>query len=185
MPGAAPAGDAAAAGSSEMDPDVQEFCDKFVIEPRVARMLNDELNKRPETWEGDLLALYEIIEQARVPAGLLMVKIREMQAGTFVGKPKPDKEVLEMGKKYKLDDSATQRLAEVLAKRENRASDIEKLEKHLKVSNKPSALVMMLLGKFRRGEDIGEPEFKAAPGSYRYEKDVKKDFDLKGGDDAR
>jgi len=137
--------------------------------------LNDELNKRPETWEGDLLALWEIIEQARVPAGLLMVKIREMQAGTFVGKPAPDKEVTALCNKYKLDTTATQRLAEVLQKRNDKKSDMEKLEKHLKVSNKPSALIMMMLGKLRKGEDIGEPDHKAAPGSVAWESDVKRE----------
>merc|ERR1719259_583685 len=109
-----------------------------------------------------------------------MVKIREMQAGTFVGKPKPDREIQEMSKKYRLDDSAAQRLAEVMAKRDNRKEDLEKLDKHLRVSNKPSALVMMMLGKLRKGEDIGEPEFKPAPGSYRWEKDVRKDYDIGG-----
>merc|ERR1719188_1898954 len=87
---------------------------------------------------------------------------------------------MEMGKKYKLDDAAVQRLTEVLKNREDRKEDLEKIEKHLKVSNKPSALVMMMLGKLRKGEDIGEPEFKAAPGSYHWEKDVRKDFDIGG-----
>merc|ERR1719476_764823 len=106
-----------------------------------------------------------------------MVKIREMQAGTFVGKPKPDKDVQELGDKYKLDESAIQRLTEVLAKRENRKEDVEKLDRHLKASNKPSALVMMMLGKLRRGEDIGEPEYRAVPGSYGWEKEVRKDLE--------
>jgi len=120
-PAAAAAAAAAAAGlQSEIDPDVQEFCDHFGIDARMTRMLNDELNKRPDTWEGDLLALWEIIETARVPPGLLMVKIREMQNGTFVGKPKPDKDVESLAKKYKLDDTAKQRLCEVLAKREDK-----------------------------------------------------------------
>merc|ERR1719327_2231071 len=157
---------AAAAADGPIDPDIQEFCDRFSIEARMAKLLNDELHKRPDTWEGDLLALYEIIETARVPSGLLMVKIKEMQNGTFVGKPKPDKEVQELGKKYNLDDQAVQKLAEVLTKREDRAGDLVKLESHLKASNKPSALVMMMLGKMRKGEDIGEREYKPAPGSY-------------------
>merc|ERR1719238_2460643 len=105
--------------------------------------------------------------------GLLMVKIKEMQQGTFVGKPKPDKEIEDLGKKYKLDESATSRLTEVLAKRPDRKKDLEQLEMHLKTSNKPSALVMMMLAKLRRGEDIGEPEFKAAPGSFSYNQDVR------------
>lgn len=167
---------AAPAGEPEkIDPDVQDFCDKFQIEPKMARMLNDELHKRPDTWEGDLLSLYEILENARVPGGLLMVKIKEMQNGTFVGKPKPDKDIVDLGKKYKLDDAAVQRLTEVLKNREDRKGEMEKIERHLKASNKPSALVMMLLGKLRKGEDIGEPDFKPAPGSYAWEKEVRPD----------
>merc|ERR1712224_1091414 len=112
-----------------------------------------------------------------------MVKIKEMQNGTFVGKPKPDKGIMEMGKKYKLDDAAVQRLTEVLKNREDRKTDLEKIEKHLKVSNKPSALVMMMLGKLRKGEEIGEPEYKPAPGSYGWEKDVRTEMDKSKKDD--
>merc|ERR1719195_1615635 len=178
-----PAAQGMPTGPAEIDPDVQEFCDHFGIDPRMTRLLNDELHKRPDTWEGDLLALWEIIEQARVPPGLLMVKIREMQNGTFVGKPKPDKEVETLCKKYKIDSTATQRLAEVLAKRDDRKGDLDKLEKHLRTSNKPSALVMMMLGKLRKGEDIGEPDHKAAPGSYEWEKDVNKEMGRDGEED--
>merc|ERR1712187_735978 len=113
------------------------------------------------------------------PAGLLMVKIKEMQAGTFVGKPKPDKEVEELSKKYKIDATATQRLAEVMAKRDDKKETLAKIDRHLAVSNKPSALVMMMLGKLRKGEELGEPDHKAAPGSFEWDKDVKKE--MKGG----
>mmetsp|Transcript_29115 Transcript_29115/g.53103 ORF Transcript_29115/g.53103 Transcript_29115/m.53103 type:complete len:615 (+) Transcript_29115:130-1974(+) len=175
--GPVPVASAGGAAGTDIDPDVQEFCDRFQIDARMTRILNEELNKRPDTWETDLLALYEVIENARVPAGLLMVKIREMQDGTFVGKPKPDKDVDAFAKRYKLDSTATQRLAEVLAKRGKKEEDLEQVEKHLRVSNKPSALMMMLLGKLRRGEDLGEPEYKAAPGSAMWEKEVRKDMD--------
>merc|ERR1712050_474367 len=147
-----------------------EFCQHFSIDERITRLLNDELHKRPDTWEGDLLALWEIIETARVPAGLLMVKLKEMQAGTFVGKPKPDKEVEALCKKYKIDETATQRLAEVMAKRDDKKADLEKIDRHLRVSNKPSALVMMMLGKLRKGEEIGEPDHRVAVGSFEWEK---------------
>merc|ERR1719217_870941 len=137
VPGAAVA--AAPTADLPIDPDIQEFCDRFSIEARMAKLLNEELNKRPDTWEGDLLALYEIIENARVPGGLLMVKIKEMQNGTFVGKPKPDEKILNMAKKFKLDDEAISRLAEVFAKHPNRDDGLGKLERHMEVSNKPSA----------------------------------------------
>eukprot|EP00929_Paragymnodinium_shiwhaense_P114044 TRINITY_DN82358_c0_g1_i1.p1 TRINITY_DN82358_c0_g1~~TRINITY_DN82358_c0_g1_i1.p1 ORF type:complete len:301 (-),score=69.75 TRINITY_DN82358_c0_g1_i1:38-940(-) len=173
--------EAAGAGQGPIDPDVQEFCDRFQIEPRLVRMLNDELNKRPDTWETDLLALYEIIENARVPAGLLMVKLKEMQNGTFVGKPKPDEKIEKLAKKFSLDGEAVQRLAEVFAKHPNRDDGLGKLERHMEVSNKPSALIMMFLGKLRKGEDIGEPTRRAAPGSWKYQNEVKSEMGGKGG----
>merc|ERR1719327_475944 len=82
-----------------------------------------------------------------------------------------------MGQTYKLDDAAVQRLTEVLKNREDRKGDLEKIKKHLAVSNKPSALVMMMLGKLRKGEDIGEPEHKAAPGSHDWQEEVKEERD--------
>merc|ERR1712137_606956 len=110
-----------------------------------------------------------------------MVKIKEMQNGTFVGKPAPDEKILNLTKKFKLDDEAKQRLAEVFAKHPDRDAGLAKLDRHLEVSNKPSALIMMLLGKLRKGEDIGEPTRRAAPGSYKYQQEVKSEMGGKGG----
>jgi hypothetical protein len=39
-----------------------------------------------------LKGLYDVLEQANSPAGLLVVKMREMEEGTFVGKVKADKD---------------------------------------------------------------------------------------------
>ena len=36
--------------------------------------------------------LYDVLERANSPAGLLVVKMREMEEGTFVGKVKADKD---------------------------------------------------------------------------------------------
>merc|ERR1712039_892790 len=125
------------------------------------------MKKREETFDGDMTALWDILETARVPAGLLSVKIKEMQEGTFIGQPKMDKDIKDMKKKYKLDDQATRKLAEVLQNREaTRKEDVELIHKHLETSNKPSARVMMMLGKLRSGEPIGEPDRRIAPGSY-------------------
>merc|ERR1712039_503545 len=125
------------------------------------------MKKREETFDGDMTALWDILETARVPAGLLSVKIKEMQEETFIGQPKMDKDIKDMKKMYKLDDQATRKLAEVLQNREaTRKEDIELIHRHLETSNKPSARVMMMLGKLRSGEPLGEPDKRIAPGSY-------------------
>merc|ERR1719150_294631 len=150
-----------------INPDVQELADHFGLDERITKQLDDEMKQRADTFEGDLVALWDILETARSPAGLLSVKIKEMQEGTFIGEPKMDKDIKEFKKKYNLDDQATRKLAEVLQNRAaTRKEDIELIHRHLETSNKPSARVMMMLGKLRSGEPIGEPDKRIAPGSY-------------------
>merc|ERR1712183_402296 len=86
----------------------------------------------------------------------------------------------DMQKKYKLDEDATYRLAEAMAKRspETREQDVELMHRHLETSNKPSARVMMMLGKLRSGDPLPDPDKRVAIGSYLdlqgREKDTKK-----------
>jgi len=158
---------ASGCGRSPVDPDVQELADHFGLDERITRQLDEELKKRPVTWEGDLLALWDILKDARSPPGLLQAKIREMQANTFVGQPTMDKDIEDLQRKYQLDDQATRKLAEVLQKRSaTREQDVELMHRHLETSNKPSARVMMMLGKLRSGEPLPEPDKRIAPGSY-------------------
>ncbi|CAK0889535.1 unnamed protein product, partial [Prorocentrum cordatum] len=150
-----------------INPDVQDLADHFGLDERITKQLNDEMVKRKDTHDGDMHALWDILETARVPAGLLSVKIKEMQNGVFVGQPKIDKDVKEMQKMYNLDDQATRKLAEVLHGRAaTRKDDVEQLHRHLETSNKPSSRVMMMLGKLRSGESLGEPDKRVAPGSW-------------------
>jgi len=79
--------------SNAVDPDVQELCDHFHIEDRLAKRLSDLMRNRQETFEQDLQKLWEVLETARGPAGLLTVKMREMEEGSFIGKAIPDKEL--------------------------------------------------------------------------------------------
>jgi len=150
-----------------IDPDVQDLADHYGLDERITKQLDDEMKKRPVTFEGDLLALWDILKDARSPAGLLQVKIAEMQANTFIGQPTMDKDVKELQRKYKLDDQATRKLAEVLQRRsETREQDIELLHRHLETSNKPSARVMMVLGKLKPEDPLPEADKRIAPGSY-------------------
>jgi len=173
--------------------EVQEFADHFNLDDRITKQLDEELKLRPDTFDGDLIALWDILETARNPAGLLSVKIKEMQDGIFVGQPKVDKDIKDMQKKYRLDDQATRKLAEALQNRPNtRKEDIELIHKHLETSNKPSARIMMMLGKLRSGDPLGEPDKRVAPGSYldrvereKKEKEEEKRNDRRGGRRSR
>merc|ERR1719436_1325898 len=77
----------------EIDPDIRELGDYFNIEERWIKRLNETMKKRRDTKEQDIAKLYEVLERARSPTGLLTVKIGEMECGQFVGKIKPDKDV--------------------------------------------------------------------------------------------
>merc|ERR550525_1464045 len=150
-----------------IDPDVQELCDYFHIEERHARRLSDIMKNRQNTFVEDLERLYDVLERANSPAGLLVVKMREMEEGTFVGKVKADKELAAISKNYKLDDQAESKLADILARYDDarRKEYLVEIEKHLEVSNRPSAMAMMLLRKLGEGQPLGRPG-PPAPGSY-------------------
>merc|ERR1719262_1135272 len=100
-----------------IDPDVQELGDYFNIEDRWIKRLNETMKKRQDTKEQDIAKLYEVLERARSPTGLLTVKIGEMECGQFVGKIKPDKDVERLARKFKLDDDARSKLREIVEKR--------------------------------------------------------------------
>merc|ERR1719254_204746 len=125
------------------------------------------MEKRPETFEGDMLKIWELCEQARSPEGMLVSKIKEMEDGIFVGKTVPDKDLLALSKRYKLDREAETKLCDVLAKydKERRREYMEEIEAHLSVSARPSAMVMMSLKKLGTGQSLGKPG-RVAPGSY-------------------
>merc|ERR1711957_774983 len=104
----------------------------------------------------------------------------------FIGKMKADKELKDMSKRFKLDDQAESKLADILARTDPDKKNLymAELNKHLEVSNKPSAMVMMLLRKIGDGTPLGRPG-PPAPGSYLdrlRQKDREKDRDRKDGD---
>jgi len=152
-------------------PGVKELCEKHTIDQLLQVQLNTELRKRPMSFESDLEALEEALNAARVPAATLMIKIKELQQGAFVGMIPNQKQITEMAKKFILDEQAVQKLTEVMTKigKERGKTALDHLETHLERSNKPSALVMMNLAKIRSGEEIGEANRGAAPGSYLWE----------------
>merc|ERR1712137_271750 len=139
--------------SDHIDAEVQELGDYFQIEDRWIKRLNETMKKRQDTKEQDLAKLYEVLEHARSPTGLLTVKIGEMECGQFVGKIKPDKDVEAMSRKFKLDEHVKSRLTELVVRRKDtREDDLETFAQHLRYSKRPSAMAMILVGKLLEGE---------------------------------
>merc|ERR1719263_1127034 len=149
------------------DPDIVELFDNFQIDTRHLERFCRSMEKRPETFEGDMLKIWELCEQARSPEGMLVSKIKEMEDGIFVGKTVPDKELTALSKKFKLDKPAESKLSDVLAKydKERRKEYMEEIDQHLATSARPSAMVMMFLKKLGTGQSLGKPG-RVAPGSW-------------------
>mmetsp|Transcript_49251 Transcript_49251/g.157531 ORF Transcript_49251/g.157531 Transcript_49251/m.157531 type:complete len:275 (-) Transcript_49251:28-852(-) len=143
--------------------EIQELCEHFGITgehvDRLRRLLRKRMEKGGrEGFESDIAKLWEVMELARRPDSMLIVKMREMETGVFVGKTKPSGALLEITKKYRLDDEASSKLAEVMALRqETLAEDLKQIDKHLAVAGKPSAAAMMLLPKLRQPGPLEDP----------------------------
>merc|ERR1719436_241198 len=103
-----------AAGIKAVLPEVEELADHFGLDERITKRLDDVMRTRQDTMDGDIVTLWDILETARNPAGLLAVKIQEMQEGVFAGKTKPDKDLAGLVNKFRLDESAATKLSEVL-----------------------------------------------------------------------
>uniref|UniRef100_A0A7S4QSW4 Uncharacterized protein n=1 Tax=Alexandrium monilatum TaxID=311494 RepID=A0A7S4QSW4_9DINO len=148
---------------ARVDPDVAELCEHFSIEDRIMLKLNEVMRERQVSFAGDIEKLWDELDGARSPAGLLMAKIRQMQEGTFVGKVKPPKDVQRLIEKYRLDQDARNKLTGFICSRPTSAKeDLFEIERRLETSGNPSATVMTMMVKLHRGERLPEP-FRAAP----------------------
>merc|ERR1719476_972988 len=76
-------------GWPPIHPDVQELADHFNLDQKVTNRLNWVLSDRKDTFDDDIYGLWDNLRNAHTPAAICTVKIKEMQAGTWVGKPRP------------------------------------------------------------------------------------------------
>merc|ERR1719382_1638065 len=146
--------DQAKANSTSLEPEVIELAHHYNLTDRHARMLDEQLKKRNNTYEDDIAAMYEILRGAKNPADLLMVSIRWMAEGVFRGTLTPNPDVEKAAKKYKLDAPSACKLAEVLESRQDSHTDLKNICSHLERTNKPSSLVMMMLKDIKAGGQI-------------------------------
>lgn len=162
---------------AEMDPDVQKLGDHFNIEDRWIKRLDELMRKRRDTKEQDLAKLYEVLEQARSPTGLLVAKLGEMECGQFVGKIKPDKQIERIATRYRLDARVISRLTELRVRRKRtKDEDFNRLELHLSLAKRPSAVATLLIGKLLEGELRDIPDLttaKALATRFKLDKDAK------------
>lgn len=160
--------------SMELEPEVVELAHHFKLSDRHARLLDEQLKKRNDTFEDDVAAMYEILKGAKNPADLLMVSIRWMAEGVFRGTLTPNVDVEKAAKKYKLDAPSACKLAEVLESRDDPDSDLRRVCTHLERSNKPSSLVMMMLKDLKSGNAIEECTKQPAIGSYIHKEETRR-----------
>jgi len=131
----------------EMDQDVRKLGDHFNIEDRWLVRLDELMRRRRDTKEQDLAKLYEVLEQARSPTGLLVAKLGEMECGQFVGKVKPDRNIERLATRYNLDARVVSRLTELRVRRKRtQQEDFNRLEQHLSLCKRPSATATLLIG---------------------------------------
>lgn len=154
-------------GPGPIDPDVADLCDHYQIEDRIMMKLNDVMKARQDTFGRDIEKLWEELETARCPAGLLMAKIRQMHEGTFVGKMEPPKDVLRIIEKYRLDHDARTKLADFICKRPESAKyDLYEIERRLENSGRPSAIVMTMIVALHQGKKLPEIQRMASHRDY-------------------
>lgn len=126
----------------KIEPEVQDIADHFGLDERITGKLQEALNTRPDPGT-DLEVMWEILDEARNPPGLTMIKVKEMLDGTFRMGEQKDAGVEVLKDKFKLDERAAYKLSEVLSTKPNKRDVLKALDIHLAASNNPSALVML------------------------------------------
>jgi hypothetical protein len=145
----------------KIDPDVADLCEHFKVPDDVMVKLNHELHKRGDEFAGDIQKLWEELENdgkgRRNPGGFLISKVRQMEQGTWIGKVNAPPEIQRLVEKYKLDEKAVTTLTDVILKRPRTAEkDLWEVERRLEGSSNPSAIVMMLIVKICKGQELPE-----------------------------
>lgn len=165
------------ANSQKMEPEVIELVCHFDLADRHARMLNEQMKKRNDTFDDDLKALYEILSKCNnhaQKADLLSINIRWMAEGVFNGMETPNRAVGKAMRKFKLDGPSGCKLAEALEGRQDPDEDMRKINTHLERSNKPSSLCMMMLKTLKAGDAIEECTKSAAIGSWAHKEETRR-----------
>lgn len=66
--------------------DIEDMCSRFGLDGFLRGKVEEAMSKRQDTFTQDMSSLRQTLERANNPPGLLKVKLREMEDGTFVAK---------------------------------------------------------------------------------------------------
>lgn len=173
---------------NEPDARVKDLCFKHNIETHLMAQLDlllADRDKRQGTMDDDIRRLYHDLDRCANPNGRLVIKIKQIRDGTFVGLwAEPDPEIAHFQKKFKLDAEAVRRFSEAISLHspDKRQDMYVELENHLTASANPSALMMTFLKKIALGESLGEVKGSGKGGK---SKDNGRKGDDRGRDDRR
>merc|ERR1719356_493043 len=149
-----------------VDPQIRDLCRTFNIEDRLMRKLDRVMKGRPEAFDEDVQTLRERLGEPRADIGVL---ITQLEKGLFVSIGCMPKPMVELVKKYNLDDRASQRLAESMMKRKDTMKDdLKDLDVRLASAERPSGLLMTLLqGLDTSGRLPAPPRSLGLPSGHR------------------
>mmetsp|Transcript_68165 Transcript_68165/g.121510 ORF Transcript_68165/g.121510 Transcript_68165/m.121510 type:complete len:339 (-) Transcript_68165:56-1072(-) len=150
----------ASSQQTPLDPDIADLVDNFHISDDLARRLNKVMEGRAETFENDVLTLWDVLERADNPNEALSEKVDDLAKGNFRARSKQHDDMVRLCEKYKLDETASKCLIDAMYVRErepnsNVRRDLEQLAVHLEHSFAPSKLISMKLKEIRGGCNIG------------------------------
>lgn len=145
------------------DRDVRRLGSHFGIDEMWVKRLDEAMDMRQDTRERDLAKLYEVLDIARNPEGLLIKKLDEMECGGFRANFRTDEAIDGLVNKFGLDDSARWRLVELRVRRRDQiAEDHERLQQHLPYCVDPSYTTVALIKRLVQGRLTGLPDLRAA-----------------------
>lgn len=145
------------------DREVRRLGSYFNIEDEWVKRLEEALEGRQDTKARDLAKLYELLDQARNPTGMLLSKIEQMESGEFGGNFRHDEASSRLVSKFDLDDEVKWKLAELRVRRRSRQEeDLERLEQHLQHCTHKSWTALALIKRLVQGRSEELPDMKGA-----------------------
>lgn len=75
---------------AEMSAQIMQLVQRYNFDDRIHTRLAEAMHKRAASFQSDMRTLVEVLATARNPAGLLSVKLQEMEDGSFVPRGQND-----------------------------------------------------------------------------------------------
>jgi len=132
-----------------IDSRVRDICRHFNIDDKICEKLNKAMKTR-EDFDEDMQVLWHIMEKGarnnKKAVDVMLVKIREITNGTFIGKDLLDPDIKDFAWKYNLDDQLLHRLIKTMKKRgKHKKQDLKDMDERIGGAKHPSGLLVRML----------------------------------------